>query len=104
MNGTLAPAADMSVVEAETLLLAEPFELLLTDVCDRCGYSEDRRPDGRRVYNAISQAFVAVRLMSGKVLKFCGHHYEKHADALLEHGAEVLDQRGRINAKSESSA
>jgi hypothetical protein len=104
MNGTLAPAADMAVAEAEALLFTEPFELLLTDTCDRCGFSEDRRPDGQQFYNAISQAFVAVRLMSGKVLKFCGHHYAKHVDALLEQSAEVLDRRGRINAENESSA
>jgi hypothetical protein len=104
MNGTLAPPADAAVAEPQAPLFQEPFQLVRTDACDRCGYSEDRRPAGQRFYNAISQAFVAVRLRSGKVLKFCGHHYAKHADALMEQGAEVLDERGKINAKNESSA
>jgi hypothetical protein len=104
MNGTLAPPAYVPVAEVELPLLLEPFQLVRTDACDRCGYSEDCRPDGQRFYNAISQAFVAIRLRSGKVLKFCGHHYAKHADALMVQGAEVLDGRGEINAKNESSA
>jgi hypothetical protein len=103
VNGTLAPA-NVSVAEAEVPLFQEPFELLLTDACDRCGYSEDCRADGQRFYNPISQAFVAVRLKPGKMLKFCGHHYAKHADALMEQGAEMLDMRSKINGKNESSA
>lgn len=81
----------------------EPLELNLADNCDSCGFSKDVSVTGRTVhYSAISQAFVAVRLLSGKVLKFCGHHYAKHEPALVSQSAEVLDHRERINAKPES--
>ena len=50
-----------------------------------------------------AQAFVLVKFLTGE-LTFCGHHYEKYAAAIIKDSYEVIDERDRINAKSESSA
>ena len=59
---------------------------------DRC----DKRDCG-------AQAFVWVNLLSGDLL-FCSHHYNKNEAALVPLVIEVIDERAKINAKSESSA
>lgn len=56
--------------------------LQVSDRCDRCG----------------AQAFGLARVI-GVVLKFCGHHYAKHRDALLKVADVMADERYRINLK-----
>lgn len=99
MNATAAPAPELTIEDILSAPELEPLELSLADYCDRCGHSEDNRPNGEKFYHAVSQAFVAVRVSSGTVLKFCGHHYAKHETALVTSGAEVLDTRDKINAQ-----
>jgi hypothetical protein len=36
-------------------------------------------------------------------LMFCGHHYNKHQKSLDKMAFEIVDERGSINSKSESS-
>jgi hypothetical protein len=62
--------------------------LALADRCDSCG----------------AQAFVAVIMSAGSELLFCGHHYRKHETALAAQGAQIHDERERINAKPSISA
>jgi hypothetical protein len=49
--------------------------LTLHDTCDGCGF----------------KAVTRVRRPDGGLFDFCGHHYHKHAAALLKHGAELVD-------------
>jgi hypothetical protein len=50
-----------------------------------------------------AQAFVRIVFKTG-MIDLCGHHYVKHAEAIVLQGGQVLDRRDRINQKSESSA
>ena len=50
-----------------------------------------------------AQALVWVNGVNGD-LQFCGHHYAKNEEALKSWAFEVVDERDKINAKSESSA
>ena len=50
-----------------------------------------------------AQAWVLVKFLSGE-LTFCSHHFDKYEAALIKDAYEVIDERHRINAKSESSA
>jgi hypothetical protein len=50
-----------------------------------------------------AQAWVVVKFLSGELL-FCSHHFDKFEAALIKDAYEVIDERHRINAKSESSA
>lgn len=50
-----------------------------------------------------AQAFVLVKFLTGELL-FCGHHFDKYEAAILKDSYEVIDERHRINEKSESSA
>lgn len=50
-----------------------------------------------------AQALVWVNLLSGDLM-FCGHHYAKNEEALKPYVIEVVDERSKINARSESSA
>ena len=50
-----------------------------------------------------AQAFVLVKFLTGELV-FCGHHFDKYEAALLKDSYEVIDERHRINEKSESSA
>lgn len=50
-----------------------------------------------------AQAWVVVKFLTGELL-FCSHHFDKFEAALLKDSYEVIDERHRINAKSESSA
>lgn len=59
-----------------------------TDRCDACR----------------AQAYVQVFLQSGSLL-FCGHHYNKHKDAVAPLALEVVDETFRIgDAKLDVSA
>lgn len=104
MNAIAPARPETSQAVAETTTL-EPLKIELADVCDQCGYT-DYISDihGRLIQVGQSQAFVAVRLPGGGTLKLCGHHYGRNEAALAERGAEILDERGKINAKNESSA
>lgn len=53
-----------------------------------------------------AQAFVRSRTEDHlRMLDFCGHHHTKHAAALAAAGFIVaIDNRDKINKKSESSA
>ena len=53
--------------------------------------------------NCPAQAWVLVKFLSGE-LTFCSHHFDKFEAALIKDAYEVIDDRHRINAKSESSA
>ncbi len=46
------------------------------DRCDRCG----------------AQAYVLVRLKTGKDLQFCAHHYTAHSAALAPLADEVVEE------------
>ena len=61
--------------------------LKVADRCDKCG----------------AQAFVLVKGMSGELM-FCGHHFAKFEEKLTQFAYEIVDERDRINNKSESSA
>lgn len=50
-----------------------------------------------------AQAWVLVKFMTGE-LTFCSHHFDKYEAAMIKDAYEVIDERHRINAKSESSA
>lgn len=63
------------------------YVLTAKDRCDACS----------------AQALVWVNMLAGD-LQFCGHHYAKHEEALKPFVIEVIDERSKINAKSESSA
>ena len=50
-----------------------------------------------------AQAWVLVKFMTGELV-FCGHHFDKYEAALYKDAYDIVDERHRINAKSESSA
>lgn len=54
--------------------------LSVTDRCDRCN----------------AQAYVRVVLPGGTDLLFCGHHWNRHEDALRPQAAEVVDETHRL--------
>jgi hypothetical protein len=62
------------------------YVLNAKDRCDRCN----------------AQALVWVNMLAGD-LQFCSHHYNKNAEALKPYVIEIIDERDKINAKSESS-
>ena len=78
-----------------TVKAAEP-PMQLTDMCDSCGYSDDRGYTGQLRQSAISQAYVRATLPSGKELLFCGHHAASHEVMLLAIGAVFYDERERL--------
>jgi len=67
-------------------LIKDEKKLKILDRCDRCN----------------AQAFVLVKMVAGELM-FCGHHYAKHQTTLDKMAFEIIDERGSINAKSESS-
>ena len=67
-------------------LIKDEKKLKISDRCDRCN----------------AQAFVLVKMVAGELM-FCGHHYTKHQTTLDKMAFEIIDERGSINAKSESS-
>lgn len=50
-----------------------------------------------------AQAFVLVKFLTGE-LTFCGHHFAKFEAALIKDSYDIVDERDKINEKSESSA
>lgn len=50
-----------------------------------------------------AQAWVLVKFLTGELV-FCGHHFDKYEAALYKDAYDIVDERHRINAKSESSA
>lgn len=72
------PKATEYVKETETLRIA--------DRCDRCP----------------AQAFAWARVI-GVALRFCGHHFAKHRNALLDQASIIVDERHRINLKPTES-
>lgn len=60
-------------------------ELSRLDRCDRCG----------------AQAFARATLpgADGAALFFCGHHFRAHEDALVAAGADILDERHRLDER-----
>lgn len=74
----------MTLVDEKVEL--EEFEIKVSDRCDQCG----------------AQAFVYAKGMSGE-LYFCGHHYTKNEEKINSWAFTIMDQRDRINKKSESS-
>jgi len=50
-----------------------------------------------------AQAWVMVKFLSGELF-FCSHHFDRHEAAMIKDAYEVVDERHRINEKSESSA
>ena len=50
-----------------------------------------------------AQAFVLVKFMTGELV-FCGHHFSKFEASMIKSAYDVVDERHRINEKSESSA
>ena len=67
-------------------LIKQERQLKILDRCDRCG----------------AQAFVLIKMVSGELM-FCGHHYGQHQKSLDKMAFEIIDERGSINSKSESS-
>ncbi len=64
----------------------EEINLTQQDRCDSCG----------------AQAFVYAKGLAGE-LYFCGHHYNKNEEQIKRWAFTIVDQRDRINQKSESS-
>lgn len=60
-----------------------PHTLSRRDRCDRCG----------------AQAYVRANLpdADGMALLFCNHHFRRHELALVAAGAEILDERHRLD-------
>lgn len=77
------------MLTAEETMSASAYVLTKLDRCDTGG--------------CPAQAFVLVKFLTGELV-FCGHHFDKYEAALLKDSYEVIDERHRINDKSESSA
>ena len=61
---------------------SQPATLTRQDRCDRCG----------------AQAYVRAVLPGvGSSLLFCGHHFRAHELALVAAGAEIVDERHRLD-------
>ncbi len=73
------PIESRPAAPVEVLVSSLP-RMTLLDRCDGCG----------------AAAYVAVRLRSGGLLLFCGHHYRTHALALVEYVREIRDERYRL--------
>ena len=77
------------MLTAEETMSASAYVLTKMDRCDTGG--------------CPAQAWVLVKFLTGELL-FCSHHFDKFEAALIKDAYEVVDERHRINAKSESSA
>lgn len=77
------------MLTAEETMSASAYVLTKLDRCDTSG--------------CPAQAWVVVKFLTGELL-FCSHHFDKFEAALIKDAYEVIDERHRINAKSESSA
>lgn len=77
------------MLTAEETMSASAYVLTKLDRCDTGG--------------CPAQAWVLVKFLTGELL-FCSHHFDRFEAALIKDAYEVIDERNRINAKSESSA
>lgn len=77
------------MLTAEETMSASAYVLTKLDRCDTGG--------------CPAQAWVLVKFLTGELL-FCSHHFDRFEAALIKDAYEVIDERHRINAKSESSA
>lgn len=50
-----------------------------------------------------AQAWVLVQFVTG-ALYFCSHHFNEHETGLFDTAVDIIDERHRINERSESSA
>ena len=50
-----------------------------------------------------AQAWVLVQFVTGS-LYFCSHHFNEHETGLFDTAVDIIDERHRINERSESSA
>lgn len=75
------------MVDTMEQTIEKVYVLNAKDRCDACN----------------AQALVWVNMLAGDLL-FCSHHYNKHESALAPLAIEVVDEREKINARSESSA
>ena len=48
-----------------------------------------------------AQAFVLVKFLTGELL-FCGHHFDRYEAAIIKDSYEVIDERNRIDDKTET--
>lgn len=81
---------EMDGIMVDTMVeetIEKTYVLNAKDRCDSCN----------------AQALVWVNLLSGD-LQFCGHHYHKNEEGLKPFVIEVVDERDKINPRSESSA
>lgn len=63
-----------------TQTLAPTATLSAADRCDGCG----------------AQAYVRVTLVAGGELLFCGHHWNRHSEALKPQVADLVDETTRL--------
>lgn len=67
-------------------LIAPPEDrelpLTLHDYCEACGVDADGK--------TMTRAAVRVKLVSGRFLDFCRHHYLRHEPALAAAGATLV--------------
>ena len=59
---------------------SKPRVLNQLDRCDRCN----------------AQAFILVKLISGELM-FCGHHFNKNSNILIDSSYEIIDERDFID-------
>lgn len=50
-----------------------------------------------------AQAWILVQFVTGS-LYFCSHHFNEHETGLFDTAVDIIDERHRINERSESSA
>ncbi len=74
---------------ATDTMSASAYHLSKLDICDTGG--------------CPAQAWVIVKIITGELL-FCSHHFDTFEAALIKDSYEIIDERHRINGKSESSA
>jgi len=63
-----------------TTAVAPSPKFTALDRCDRCG----------------AQAYVRVKLASGRELMFCAHHAREHADKLHQVASTIHDETGTL--------
>ena len=60
-------------------------------------------PAGRRCDRCGAEAFAAA-LVKEVWLFFCGHHFNRHEEALYGIASDIVDERNHINARPSQSA
>ncbi len=67
-----------------TVAADQEFSILTVhDRCDKCG----------------AQAYVLVIFESEQSLTFCGHHWNQHAEKLIEIAVDVVDETDKLHAR-----